>query len=616
MSPSSWIRAIGFLAIAGLACGCQPSISISATELVFGPEETEKTFLVSASPVEFIFLPFPDPLDYTVSSPQAWITVTPESGTLREDNLDEDSDGDQAEYTTDQVRVTIAPPERPIMGEVLVLGDVESTPRVIKITALDANPSPLDSDNDGLTDEEELVFGSDPNDSDTDDDGLSDSAERDNGTNPRDRDSDDDGLGDEEEVRGATNPNDNDTDDDCILDGDDFFPTLPDPEGCSMGNLETRVENVSLPQTGNAVLHVAVAPVFSETDPESAALILATEVQDDAVVESIFFGDIRTFEPDIPNDSVTSINEFTQDSIDEARTLSGRLALGSDGDAAAGYVRLGANGEFSIILQIMPAAGQAFGDPITLESGIPILDPNFTVPPGLDLTIDANGGVHAVTVVDRQTGESEFTSTATYFPPNSGPTIIDQIVRTGTNQFACEDGGEALFPGAFIHINNRGEPNESAGIVLLRIRCDNVVPPIINANLFLTPTDTIALSQPTPVAEPQFASTLTAFDYDGNGNFYSAETSTEISDDNGTPVETGFAEFFRNGAGATIHAISEQRGTRGMPDCEGQTPTPQSQRLDIAGDRLGVLVELRECDFSNAPFRALVSGSLQNFGSE
>ncbi|KPA08795.1 hypothetical protein MHK_011003, partial [Candidatus Magnetomorum sp. HK-1] len=49
--------------------------------------------------------------------------------------------------------------------------------------------SPVDTDNDGLTDAEEAVLGTDPNKADTDEDGFSDKAEVDAGTDPLNKES-------------------------------------------------------------------------------------------------------------------------------------------------------------------------------------------------------------------------------------------------------------------------------------------------------------------------------------------------------------------------------------------------------------------------------------------
>jgi len=92
-----------------------------------------------------------------------------------------------------------------------------------------------DSDNDGLTDEEEEINGTDPNNPDTDGDGVPDGKEIDsdgdgiiddseiaNGTDPSNQDSDKDGLTDGEEAEAGTDPNNKDTDGDGISDSDEI----------------------------------------------------------------------------------------------------------------------------------------------------------------------------------------------------------------------------------------------------------------------------------------------------------------------------------------------------------------------------------------------------------
>ncbi len=86
------------------------------------------------------------------------------------------------------------------------------------------SPDPkLDSDGDGLTDEEEDQLGTDPNNPDTDGDGINDGDEvNDTGTDPNDDDSDDDGLTDGDEVNNTgTDPNNPDTDGGGDNDGDE-----------------------------------------------------------------------------------------------------------------------------------------------------------------------------------------------------------------------------------------------------------------------------------------------------------------------------------------------------------------------------------------------------------
>jgi hypothetical protein len=68
--------------------------------------------------------------------------------------------------------------------------------------------SPKDTDQDGLTDEEEINFGTDPNNSDTDEDGLFDRDEvKIYKTDPLNPDTDGDGYSDGTEIKAGYNPN-------------------------------------------------------------------------------------------------------------------------------------------------------------------------------------------------------------------------------------------------------------------------------------------------------------------------------------------------------------------------------------------------------------------------
>jgi hypothetical protein len=101
------------------------------------------------------------------------------------------------------------------------------------------DPDDADSDNDGLTDGEEILdggTGTDPNDPDTDNGGVTDGAEDDNGTDPLDptddlpgNDPDGDGLTNDEEAVLETDPDDADSDDDGLTDGQEVNTVGTDP---------------------------------------------------------------------------------------------------------------------------------------------------------------------------------------------------------------------------------------------------------------------------------------------------------------------------------------------------------------------------------------------------
>jgi hypothetical protein len=96
--------------------------------------------------------------------------------------------------------------------------------------------STIDSDNDGLTDAEELRLGTDPNNPDSDRDGLSDGYEvKHLGTNATNPDSDGDGISDGKEIELGTNVTNPDSDGDGISDGKELElgtnATNPDSDG-------------------------------------------------------------------------------------------------------------------------------------------------------------------------------------------------------------------------------------------------------------------------------------------------------------------------------------------------------------------------------------------------
>lgn len=97
----------------------------------------------------------------------------------------------------------------------------------------------VDTDGDGLSDEDEDFFGTDPRNADTDEDGINDGAEIAGGTNPfgteeafepgTGPDTDGDGIVDSDEELLGTNPNAADSDGDGASDFDELFLNATDP---------------------------------------------------------------------------------------------------------------------------------------------------------------------------------------------------------------------------------------------------------------------------------------------------------------------------------------------------------------------------------------------------
>ena len=95
------------------------------------------------------------------------------------------------------------------------------------------NPLDPDTDNDGISDGDEVDAGTNPIDDDSDGDGLTDGDEDTLGTDPDDADTDDDGFGDGEEVNQLdTDPLDPNDPDSTFTRTALFAPqqTQPDPE--------------------------------------------------------------------------------------------------------------------------------------------------------------------------------------------------------------------------------------------------------------------------------------------------------------------------------------------------------------------------------------------------
>jgi len=132
------------------------------------------------------------------------------------------------------------------------------------IDALDPDSTPVDTDNDGLTDPEEGVLGTDPNNPDTDGDGLMDGEEVDTyDTDPLDHDSDDGGVDDGQEVADGTDPNDPTDDMFPDTDGDGLTDDVEDKIGTDPNNPDTDGDGLT---DGEEVIDLMTDPLLPDTD--------------------------------------------------------------------------------------------------------------------------------------------------------------------------------------------------------------------------------------------------------------------------------------------------------------------------------------------------------------
>lgn len=145
-------------------------------------------------------------------------------------------------------------------------------------------PVVMDSDGDGLTDDQELQLGTNPYDPDTDGDGLTDGDEVNiYKTGPMDYDTDGDGLGDGNEVDIGSNPKDIDTDDDGLTDGYEVMssgtnPLRADTDGDGLNDkeeLERWYTNPLSPDSDgdglsdrNEVITYSTDPWMTDTDAD------------------------------------------------------------------------------------------------------------------------------------------------------------------------------------------------------------------------------------------------------------------------------------------------------------------------------------------------------------
>lgn len=141
-----------------------------------------------------------------------------------EDMLDTDGDGIpdeiEEEIGTDPLNSDTDGDGVPDRYELLTIG---SDPTDANSLDSDISDGEYDNDQDGLSNYEEYLLGTDPLCADSDYDGLSDGDEVIYGTDPLNPDTDDDGLSDGDEIALGLNPLVSDTDSDGIPDNEEMF---------------------------------------------------------------------------------------------------------------------------------------------------------------------------------------------------------------------------------------------------------------------------------------------------------------------------------------------------------------------------------------------------------
>ena len=173
--------------------------------------------------------------DDSTTTPDKPVELPNNGGDVPEGTEVEVTDGPGTAELGDDGVITVTPSEDAKPGDKIVVEVKDPEGNVIDtVTVTVEEKKPVDTDGDGLTDDEEKEIGTDPNNPDTDGDGINDGDEvtgdknkdwdgdgKPDPTDPLNPDSDGDGLNDGDEVDRGTDPNNPDTDGDGINDGDE-----------------------------------------------------------------------------------------------------------------------------------------------------------------------------------------------------------------------------------------------------------------------------------------------------------------------------------------------------------------------------------------------------------
>lgn len=196
---------------------------------------------------------------------------------------------------------------------------------------------PLDTDGDGLSDQEELELGTDPKNPDTDKDGLTDGEEvRTYLTDPLNPDTDYDGLIDGGEVyKHKTNPLERDTDKGGVADG-----------------------------------HEVIEDKTNPLDPSDDLLLFTLQIEfetDKAIIQPAYFKDLNTIGKVLSRDSQTTAR--VEGHADKRKTSVARYNMTLSERRAQAVVEY-LNKNFGIALDRMKAVGYGFTRPLAANDPI------------------------------------------------------------------------------------------------------------------------------------------------------------------------------------------------------------------------------------------------------
>jgi len=195
----------------------------------------------------------------------------------------------------------------------------------------------LDTDGDGLTDQEELLLGTDPKNPDTDGDGLTD--------------------GEEVKVY-KTDPLNPDTDYDALTDGDEVYKykTLPLERDTDKGGVAD----------GHEVIEDSTNPL----DPSDDLLLFTLHIEfetDKAVIRSEYFNDLNKIGKVLVRDPKATAR--IEGHADKRKTSSVKHNMALS-ERRAQAVRNYLNENFGIVLERMTPVGYGFSRPLALNDPI------------------------------------------------------------------------------------------------------------------------------------------------------------------------------------------------------------------------------------------------------